>query len=301
MYVPSIIGGFSGSASGVTYERYALREGSIVVRITASASEGSSSSSSSSATGNGNGTSAATAAGSGGASAPPPLAFKPEEEIGEEELESCIDWKAMGIITRMNPSSTDVEVCLADGVTREKVSVLVLRAAGAMEQRTFRKLQSRFQQQQQQQQQQGVKRPRELADSLALLPLPCDEPWWVFKGIVVRVVNDALPLLCGRKFVVANASKKENRILLADFTEGGKGAGSGPMTGGHAVQQQDVETVVPKEGGKALVLLGDHRGEVITVTGKVRAAETREIVGVVGTTSAGVSITVQPDQLSQFA
>ncbi len=290
MYVPSVIGGFSGSSTGVSYERYSLAEGCVVVRLPPSSQASSTPTLSSSTASCG-------------------LVFKPEEEIGDELLESSIDWKLMGTITRMSPSSNDVELLMADGVTREKVSVLELRAAGAMERESFLRWQVRLKSDGNLSSTGGTKRSREGDPPVVGEPLLDGEPWWVVKGIVVRVVNPSLSLLCGRKFVVAAASKKENRILLGDFTEADSSATSSgqqrrqnaPLTGGHAVQQQDLETVIPKDGGKALVLLGEHRGEIVTVQSKLRSAETREVVAVCcNTTQTDLLVTVQPDHLSQF-
>ena len=277
-YVPSVIGGFAGSGN-VSYERYALTEGSVVVRLPPAS-----------------GTTSSNVA------TPPAAAlyFKLEEDINDDDdVDRSLDFRLFGQITRMNPSSTDVEISLADG-SREKVSVLELRAAGAVELRTFRKWQQNHNSSQAGGSLSG-KRPR---DALNPSDFPSsDTPWWVVKGIVVRVVNESLSSLCGRKYVVASASKKENRIFLGDFTEseGPAGNSRGPLAGGHTVGQQDVETVIPKDGGKALILLGEHRGEMVTVLKKVRSEETREVRGVNVTTMSGETLFVGPDQLSQFA
>jgi hypothetical protein len=333
MYVPSIIGGFAGSNTGVSYGRYTLKEGSIVVRLSApmlSAEPPVSSVSVPAAAASSSPAGETSTSLSSSSSAK--LVFKADEDEetsrgsstpNEETLIAAagLDWMAVGMITRMNTSmgssSTDVELLLGDGKTREKVSVLSLRLAGALEERAYHAWRAKGASSCSSNNSDGTaavstrggiggtKRPRE--DTMSTRGpqgLAADHPWWAVPGIVVRVVNHELTSLCGKKYVVAKASKKENRIFLGNFTESEALVSSGvqalPLTGGHAVGLQDVDTVIPKDGGRALVLLGEHRGEVVTVVAKERS-DSREIVRVSGKTDAGLILSVKPEEISQLA
>ncbi|CBZ27406.1 conserved hypothetical protein [Leishmania mexicana MHOM/GT/2001/U1103] len=112
--------------------------------------------------------------------------------------------------------------------------------------------------------------------------------WWVIPRLLVRVTTEAAGDWYGKKCVVKTVQRSENRVRLMEWVEEGRSGGGesgsrsvhncGGLTAAttetrELVGVDGLETVVPKKGGRAMVVLGSRRGEMCTVRSRVRGAD----------------------------
>ena len=83
--------------------------------------------------------------------------------------------------------------------------------------------------------------------------------WWAIPKLVVRCVNAEFPAALGQNFRVDAAVRKANEVIARPIV---------PCSDGSlniTFRQEDIETVVPRVGERGIVVLGPHRGEIVTV------------------------------------
>lgn len=96
-------------------------------------------------------------------------------------------------------------------------------------------------------------------------------PWWVLPNLVVRVVTEAAGEWLGRRCVVVAVWRKANTVRVMNeqlwLSPPSAATSSGVVD---IVGVEGLETVLPKKGESGVVVLGPHRGEMVTVTARSR-------------------------------
>ncbi|CBZ34469.1 hypothetical protein, conserved [Leishmania donovani] len=203
-------------------------------------------------------------------------------------------------VTRVDYQGRSIEALFLDG-TRAKVSFFEVRPAGYVE----RKMHAVWKAD-------PASRPVAIIHSNASSPttssapngavLPSSAPspalppppsvtaaaWWVIPHLLVRVTTEAAGDWYGKKCVVKTVQRSENRVRLMEWVEEGRsGSGESGSRSFHncgkpkaatadtreLIGVDGLETVVPKKGGRAMVVLGSRRGEMCTVRNRIRGAD----------------------------
>eukprot|EP00796_Vickermania_ingenoplastis_P007427 gene7427-5228_t len=140
-------------------------------------------------------------------------------------------------------------------------------------------------------------------------PTPSPTPWWIARGLVVRIVaDDAGEAWLGHKAVVQSVDRKEGTMRLlrlppappARGMTGSRVRGGGETTFSTSrapgstcddvldvIGVDSVETVVPRRGETGLLVLGERRGELVRVLERSRGAAGEGLAKVVVTPAAG--------------
>ncbi|GET88917.1 hypothetical protein, conserved [Leishmania tarentolae] len=202
-------------------------------------------------------------------------------------------------VTRVDFQGRSMEALFLDG-TRAKLSFFEVRPAGYVEQRMYATWKA-----------DPASRPVAIIHSQtsspttlsapngAVLPLSTSSPalstppldttadWWVIPRLLVRLTTEAAGDWYGKKCVVKAVQRSENRVRLMEWVEKGPSGGeSGSMVAHNSskptaptaetrelIGADGLETVVPKKGGRAMVVLGSRRGEMCTVRNRIRDAD----------------------------
>lgn len=198
--------------------------------------------------------------------------FQRESELKSEEERrygrrlSPEMYDALGEITRLDAAMKNIEVLFLSG-ERRKLSVHDVKPAGFVEQSLYRRWKNA-----------PELRPVALIPSPVAspvgdisAPLPPQSPssWWVLPKLVVRVVAETAPQdWAGVKAVVTAIQRKESRIRLMRCSSGGS-----PNKQSAEVEVEgleSVESVVPKRGEMGMLVLGERKGELVTVEARHR-------------------------------
>nr|CAJ2474111.1 unnamed protein product [Leishmania braziliensis] len=229
-------------------------------------------------------------------------------------------------VTRVDQQGRSIEALFLDG-TRAKVSFFEVRPAGYVEQRMYAVWKA-----------DPASRPVTIIHSNASTPttpsapngavVPSSSPspalqpppsvtaaaWWVIPHLLVRLTAEAAGDWCGKKCVVKSVQRSENRIRLTEWVEGSSSGesgsrsvhNSGKLTAAAAEMREligvdGLETVVPKKGGRAMVVLGNRRGEMCTIRNRVRGADGELMAVEVEISRTKEVMTLQADELCALA
>ncbi|KAG5503419.1 hypothetical protein JKF63_05558 [Porcisia hertigi] len=215
--------------------------------------------------------------------------FTPEEQKYGRQLTPDMV-RLLFEVARVDQQSRSIEALFLDG-TRAKVSFFEVRPAGYVERRMYAKWKA-----------DPASRPvatilsnassptTSSAQSGAVLPSSASAPvfpptspvtaaaWWVIPRLLVRLTTEAAGDWYGKKCVVKAVQRSENRVRLTEWIEEGSSKGdhsSGkPMSTAPETREligvDGLETVVPKKGGRAMVVLGSQRGEMCIIRNRIR-------------------------------
>lgn len=93
-------------------------------------------------------------------------------------------------------------------------------------------------------------------------------PWWVVPRLLVRIAATASGAWYGKKCVVQSIKRAENKIRVCEWSGGGPIGEPVDVVG-----VEGLETVVPKKGGRAMIVVGERRGDMVLVCGRLRSAD----------------------------
>ncbi|KPA79103.1 hypothetical protein ABB37_05623 [Leptomonas pyrrhocoris] len=194
-------------------------------------------------------------------------------------------------VTRVDPHGRSVEALFLDG-TREKLPFRDVRPAGYDEQRRYAQWKA-----------DPSSRPVATMHSGASSPTSASAPgthpaspvaqtsataqqanstvvaaadtWWVIPHLLVRVATEVAGDWYGKKCAVTAVRRSENAIRLTEWHDEAQSSG-GHSSHRNAAETRELigadglETVVPKKGGRAVIVLGPRKGEICTVRSRVR-------------------------------
>jgi hypothetical protein len=106
-------------------------------------------------------------------------------------------------------------------------------------------------------------------------------PWWVIPRLLVRVATEAAGDWYGKKCVVNAVRRSDNAIRLTEWQDEavvsthrhGNSSGAPTLETRELIGVDGLETVVPKKGGRAMIVLGPKKGEMCTVRSRVRGPD----------------------------
>lgn len=130
--------------------------------------------------------------------------------------------------------------------------------------------------------------------------------WWVIPHLLVRVATEAAGDWYGKKCVVKTVRRKENAVRLTEWVDEPAVKGSTTSAGAAAETREligvdGLETVVPKKGGRAMVVLGPRKGEMCTVRSRLRGPD-GDLTGVeVEMNRTKEVVTLQAEELCALA
>lgn len=126
--------------------------------------------------------------------------------------------------------------------------------------------------------------------------------WWVIPRLLVRLTAEAAGDWYGKKCVVKTVQRSENRVRLTEWVDESASAPSAaaPETR-ELIGADGLETVVPKKGGRALVVLGPLRGEMCVVRARVRGPDGDLSAVEVEMSRTKDVVTLQADELCALA
>ncbi|KAG5503973.1 hypothetical protein GH5_04831 [Leishmania sp. Ghana 2012 LV757] len=228
-------------------------------------------------------------------------------------------------VARVNQRGRSIEALFLDG-TRAKVSFFEVRPAGYVERKIYAMWKA-----------DPASRPVHTIHSNAsspttssaphgaVLPSPASPPqpsvaggaWWVIPRLLVRLTTEAAGDWYGKKCVVKSVQRSERRVRLMEWAEEGRCCGVGesgrtcihscgkPATAAVETREligvEGIETVVPKKGGRAMVVLGSRRGEMCTVRSRVRGADGELTAVEVEMSRTKELVTLHADELCALA
>ncbi|KAG5477730.1 hypothetical protein LSCM1_05028 [Leishmania martiniquensis] len=231
-------------------------------------------------------------------------------------------------VTRVNRQCRSIEALFLDG-TRAKVSFFEVRPAGYVERKMYATWKA-----------DPASRPvatihsdasspttssaphGAVLPSLVSPPAPTPETsvagaaWWVVPRLLVRIATEAAGDWYGKKCVVKSVQRSAGRVRLTEWVEEGSGCGVGESGRGFSscgkptapaaetrelIGVDGIETVVPKKGGRAMVVLGSRRGEMCTVRSRVRGPNGELTAVEVEISRTKEVLTLQADELCALA
>ncbi|KAK7194186.1 hypothetical protein NESM_000332500 [Novymonas esmeraldas] len=184
-------------------------------------------------------------------------------------------------VARVDQHSRSVEAVFLDGA-RAKLSYLEVRPAGYVERKMYAAWKA-----------DPASRPVATIHSAAASPTTSSSPtataapsqppsppppaaaWWVTPRLLVRLAAESAGDWYGKRCAVTSVQRSGNRIRLTEVLEEAADGDGGTAVAEtrELVGLDGLETVIPRKGGRAMVVLGARRGEMCTVRNRVRGPD----------------------------
>ncbi|KPI86425.1 hypothetical protein ABL78_4504 [Leptomonas seymouri] len=196
-------------------------------------------------------------------------------------------------VTRVDPQGRSVEALFLDG-TRVKLPFHSIRPAGYDEQKRYAQWKTDPSSRPVATIHSGVSSPTSASARGAHPVSPVDQTsqtvptgdgitavsadsWWVIPRLLVRIATEAAGDWYGKKCVVKAVRRNENAIRLTEWQDEAQHARGNGSSGAAEMREligvDGLETVVPRKGGRAMIVLGPQRGEMCTVRSRVRGPD----------------------------